>query len=127
MQRFLRLLIWDALFCVVPTVGYAASSMLTSSTANYVVTLLTFAVCGAFLAQLSRWGSTWMEVVFVALPGLHLALAPFLAPLLNGLPLSFDLVPALLLTAQTTSLRTAGALAAGFVLWQHVFISIPHR
>ncbi len=127
MQRLLRLLIWDALFYVVPTVGYAASSALTSSTAIYVVTLLTFIFCGAFLSQLSRWGSTWMEVIFVALPGLYLAFAPFLAPLLNQLSLSFDLVPAFLLTARTTSLRTMGALAAGFVLWQHVFISIPRR
>ena len=68
-----------------------------------------------------------MEVIFVALPGLYLAFAPFLAPLLNQLSLSFDLVPAFLLTARTTSLRTMGALAAGFVLWQHVFISIPRR
>lgn len=127
MQRLLRLLIWDALFCLVPTVGHAASAALTTSTADTTVTLLTCAVCGAFLAQLARWGSSWMEVVLVALPGLYVALAPFLAPLLNGLPLSFDPVPAALLTARAASLRTAGALAAGFVLWQHVFISIPRR
>lgn len=127
MQRFLRLVIWDALFCIVPTVGYAASSALNSSTANYIVTLLTFAVCGAFLAQLARWGTSKMELFVVALPALYLALAPFLAPFLNSLPLSFDLVPSVLLTAQTSSLRTAGALVAGFVFWQHVYISMPGR
>lgn len=127
MQRFFRLLIWDALFFIVPTVGYSASSVMTSSTASYVVSLLTLAVLGAFLAQLSRWGSSRMEFICVGLPGLYLALAPFLAPLLNSLSLSFDLVPAFLLTAQATSLRLAGGLVAGFVLWQHVFISIPRR
>lgn len=127
MQRFFRLLIWDALFCIVPAVGYAASAALTSPSANYIVTLLTCAVCGAFLAQLSRWGTSRMEIIVVALPALYLALAPFLAPWLNVLPLSFDPVPAVLLSAQTLPLRIAGALVAGFTLWQHVFISIPRR
>ena len=125
MQRFLRLIIWDALFCIVPTVGYAASNALDSSTAHYVVTLLTVAVCGAFLSQLSRWGSGKMEIFLVALPALYLALAPFLAPFLNALPLSFNLVPAALLTAKTASLRIASALVAGFILWQNVYISLP--
>ncbi|MDO5784884.1 MAG: hypothetical protein Q4P20_07455 [Eubacteriales bacterium] len=126
-MRFLRLLIWDALYCIVPTVGYAATSVLGSSGGGAVVTLLMCAFCGAFLAQLSRWGTSWMNVIVVTIPGLYLALAPYLAPLLNGLPLSFDLVPAFLLTSKAVMLRQAGALAAGFTLWQHVFISIPHR
>ena len=125
-MRFFRLLIWDALYCIVPTVGYAATSVLGSS-GGIVVTLLMGAVCGAFLAQLSRWGTGWLNVIVVAIPGLYLALAPYLAPLLNGLPLSFDLVPAFLLTSKATTLRQAGALAAGFTLWQHVFIRIPRR
>lgn len=127
MQRFLHLIIWDALFCIVPIAGYAAISSLTSSRAIYLVTLLVFAVCGAFLSQLSRWGSGYMELIVVALPGLYLALSPFLAPWLNTLPLSFDLVPAALLSDSASSLRTAGALAAGFVLWQHVVLAVPHR
>ncbi len=125
-MRFFRLLIWDALYCIVPAVGYAATSVLGSS-GGVVVTLLMSAFCGAFLAQLSRWGTGWMNVLFVALPGLYLALAPYLAPLLNSLPLSFDLVPAFLLTSKAVMLRQAGALAAGFTIWQHVFLSIPHR
>ena len=124
MQRFLRLIIWDALFCIVPAMGYAASVLLGTSAANDAVILLTVLVCGAFLAQLSRWGCSMMELIVVALPGLYLALAPFLAPLLNAIPLPFPLVPAVLLMAQTRPLRLAGALAAGFVLWQRTYIRI---
>lgn len=127
MQRFFRLMIWDALFCIVLSAGTAAAASLTTSRAVYIVNLLSIAVCGAFLSQLSRWGSSRMELFVVALPALYLALAPFLAPWLNSLPLSFDLVPAALLSNSTVTLRTGAALAAGFVLWQHVFISIPHR
>lgn len=126
-MRFFRLLIWDALYCIVPTVGYAATSVLGASGGSVIVTLLMSAVCGAFLSQLSRWGTGWMNVLVVGVPGLYLTLAPYLAPLLNGLPLSFDLVPAFLLTSRATMLRQAGALAAGFTIWQHVFISIPRR
>lgn len=125
-MRFLRLLIWDALYCIVPTVGYAAVSVLGAS-GGAVAMLLVCACCGAFLAQLSRWGTSWMNVLFVAIPGLYLALAPYLAPMLNSLPLSFDLVPAFLTTSSAAMLRQAGALAAGFTIWQHVFISVPHR
>lgn len=124
MKRFLRLLIWDALYCVVPAVGYAASASVGASAAADAVTLLTCAVCGAFLSQLSRWGTSWMEILFVALPGLYLALAPWLAPWLNALALSFDPVPAALLTARADALRMAGALAAGFLLWQNVFLRV---
>ncbi len=127
MQRLLRLIIWDALFCVVLTASTAAAASVTTSSGVYIINLLTAAVCGAFLAQLSRWGSGRLEVVIVGLPGLYLALAPFLAPYLNALPLSFDLVPAALLSQSTGTLRTGAALAAGFILWQHVYISIPRR
>ena len=126
-MRFFRLLIWDALYCIVPTVGYAATSVLGASGGSAIVMLLMCAVCGAFLSQLSRWGTSLMNVLVVGVPGLYLALAPYLAPLLNGLPLSFDLVPAFLLTSRAAMLRQAGALAAGFTIWQHVFISIPRR
>ena len=125
-MRFLRLLIWDELYCIVPTVGYAAISVLGPS-GGAVAMLLVCACCGAFLAQLSRWSTSWMNVIVVAIPGLYLALAPYLAPMLNSLPLSFDLVPAFLVTSSAAMLRQAGALAAGFTIWQHVFISIPHR
>lgn len=125
-MRFLRLLIWDALYCIVPTIGYAAISALGPS-GGAVAMLLVCAFCGAFLAQLSRWGTSRMNVIVVAMPGLYLALAPYLAPMLNSLPLSFDLVPAFLVTSSAAMLRQAGALAAGFTIWQHVFISIPHR
>ena len=125
-MRFFRLLIWDALYCIVPTVGYAATSVLGAS-GSAIVMLLMSAVCGAFLSQLSRWGTGLMNVLVVGVPGLYLALAPYLAPLLNGLPLSFDLVPAFLLTSRAAMLRQAGTLAAGFTIWQHVFISIPRR
>lgn len=127
MQRLIRLIIWDALFCLIPTIGYAATASLTSTRAIYIVSLLVYAACGAFLSQLSRWGSGRMEIIFVAIPGLYIALAPFLAPYLNAMPLSFDPVPAILLSSATVSLRTSGALAAGFVLWQHVFIGMGRR
>ncbi|HBI64756.1 MAG TPA: hypothetical protein DDX51_06520 [Clostridiales bacterium] len=122
MQRFLRLIIWDALYCIVPTVGYAAISVLTSPTVKYIVILLVCVFGSAFLAQLSRWGAGWQEIVLIALPGLYIALAPFTAPLLNAIPIPFDPVPAMLLKEQTVCLRAAGALAAGFVLWQHTFL-----
>ncbi len=125
MQRFFRLLIWDALYCIVPTVGYAALSILTNSDATYLITLIVYAVCAAFLSQLSRWGSSCMTLLLVALPGLYLALAPFLAPFLNALPIPFDPVPAILLHSKTELLRQCGALAAGFALWQSIHLRIP--
>lgn len=125
MQRFFRLLIWDALYCIVPTVGYAALSILTNPNATYIITLIVFAVCAAFLSQLSRWGSGGLTLLLVALPGIYLALAPFLAPLLNGLPVPFDFVPAILLLSKTELLRQCGALAAGFALWQNIHLRVP--
>lgn len=120
MKRFLRVLVWDALYCLLPTVGYAAQSLLNSSAANDVITLLVFAFCGIFLSQLSRWGTSPLEFCFTAIPAVYIALAPFFAPMLALIPIPFSLVPAILLSSQTTLLRTCWALAAGFICWQKV-------
>ncbi len=119
MSRFLRLIIWDALFFLVLSTGYAASQLLSSTTSSYLVLLLTCVVCGAFLAQLSLWGIGWMELVFVGLPALYLALSPLLAPVLNGLTwVPFALVPDALLHSSANTLHFAGALTVGFMLWE---------
>ena len=69
MPRFLRLIIWDAMFFLILTAGYAAVQYLgPQTTAAYLVTMLTCAVCGAFLAQLSSWGIHWAELILVGLP-----------------------------------------------------------
>lgn len=126
-MRVFRLLIWDVLFYIIPTIGYAASSVLGSSAANAVIILLVCIVSGAFLSQLSRWGNSWVETVFITVPAVYLTLAPYIASPLNALPLSFDLVPAILLTERATLLRQSAALVTGFTIWQHIFITIPRR
>lgn len=119
MPRFLRLIIWDALFFLVLSTGYAASNLLRNEIPSYLVLLLTCAVCGAFLAQLSLWGIGWLELVFVGLPALYLALCPILAPWLNSLSwVPFSLVPESLLRSSADTLHLAGGLTAGFMVWE---------
>ena len=119
MPRFLRLIIWDALFFLILTVGYGAIQYLgAQTTAAYLVTVLTCAVCGAFLAQLSAWGVHWPELILVGLPALYLVLAPFLSVWVDASAvLPFPLVPDALLQSAASSLRMAGALTLGFLLW----------
>ncbi|MCD8355046.1 MAG: hypothetical protein LUE11_00530 [Clostridia bacterium] len=121
-MRLFRLLIWDALFCIVLSVSYSASTALTTSTSQYIITLITCAVCGAFLSQLPpRFDA--LTFLLVTIPGLYLALAPFLSPYLTPLlsilplPASFQPVPSILLSPQTEALRCAGALVAGYTLF----------
>lgn len=119
MPHFLRLIIWDALFFLILTSGYGISQYLgTQTSAAYLVTLLTCLICGAFLAQLSRWGIGWAERILVGLPALYLAAAPFLSAWIgNPAFLPFPLVPEALLQSAASSLRMAGALIVGFLLW----------
>ena len=84
-MRLLYLLVWDAMFCIVLSISHFASATLISPDSSYIVTLITFAVCGAFLGHLTHVDG--LTIVFVTLPALYLALAPFLAPILNTLPL----------------------------------------
>lgn len=84
-MRLLYLLVWDAMFCIVLSISHFASATLISPDSSYIVTLITFAVCGAFLGHLPHVDG--LTIVFVTLPALYLALAPFLAPILNTLPL----------------------------------------
>ena len=119
MPHFLRLIIWDALFFLILTAGYGIGQYLgPQTTAAYLVTLLTCLVCGAFLAQLSLRGVGWPERILVGLPALYLACAPFLSAWI-GSPafLPFPLVPEALLQPASSSLRMAGALTVGFLLW----------
>ena len=119
-MRLLYLLVWDAMFCIVLSISHFASTTLISPDSNYVVTLITLAVCGAFLGHLSHIDG--LTLVFVTLPALYLALAPFLAPFLNALalplPNGISLVPDVLLSSDTLLLRYAGALTAGYTLWK---------
>lgn len=119
MPRFLRLIIWDALFFLILTAGYAAVQHLgTQTTAAYLITMLTCAVCGAFLAQLSSWEIHWTELIVVGLPALYLVLAPFLSVWVDAVGvLPFPIVPDALLQSASSSLRMAGALTVGFLLW----------
>lgn len=122
MPRFLRLIIWDALFFLVLTVGYGASQYVGSqATVSYLITALTCLVCGAFLSQLSLWGIGWPERILVGLPALYLALSPCLAVWVgNPSFLPFPLVPAALLQSAASPLRMAGALTVGFLLWKRL-------
>lgn len=119
-MRLLYLLVWDAMFCIVLSISHFASATLISPDSSYIVTLITFAVCGVFLGHLPHVNG--LTIVFVTLPALYLALAPFLAPILNTLPLplpgGISLVPAALLSPDTLLLRYAGALTAGYTLWR---------
>ena len=115
-MRLLYLLVWDAMFCIVLSISHFASATLISPNSSYIVTLITFAVCGAFLGHLPHVNG--LTIVFVTLPALYLALAPFLAPILNTLPGGISLVPAALLSPDTLLLRYAGALTAGYTLWR---------
>lgn len=124
LKRLFRVLMWDALYCLLPTIGFAAKTLLSDSPLSDVITLLVFAFCGIFLSQLSRWGNGGIEFFFTLLPAIYLALAPYLAPLLALIPTPFSLVPAVLLSAQTNLLRTCWALAGGFVCWQKVAIRV---
>ena len=123
-KRFFRILMWDALYCILPAAGYAAKTVLTASPASDIITLLVFAFCGIFLSQLSRWGNGMLEFILTLLPALYIALAPYHAPLFALIPTPFPLVPAILLSAQTELLRTCWALAAGFVCWQKITIRV---
>lgn len=116
-MRFLRLLIWDALYCILLSVSYSASSVVSSDSVRYAITLLTCILCGAFLSHLP--GRDILTILFVAVPGLYLALAPVLAPFFAVLPftLPFNPVPSILLASKTASLRYAGALAAGYTIF----------
>ncbi len=119
MPRFLRLIIWDALFFLVLSTGYAASQLLRDESPSYLVLILTCVVCGAFLAQLSLWGIGWLELIVVGLPALYLALCPLLAPWLNNLSwISISLVPESLLRSSADTLHLAGALTVGFMAWE---------
>ncbi len=109
MRQFLRLIVWDALFFIVLTIGLSISGQL-SGTPAYGVTILTLAVCGAFLAELSKWGIGTLELIAVGLPALYLALTP----VLNGLPVTIDLVPSPL-EGMPALYHYMGALTAGFV------------
>lgn len=116
-MRLLRLLMWDALYCIAVSVGYAASAAVSSGPVRYAVTLLTCVLCGAFLSHLPRRDP--LTVLLVTVPSLYLALAPVLASLLAVLPFSlpFRLVPSVLLASKTAPLRYAGALAAGYTIF----------
>lgn len=120
MPRFLRLIIWDAMFFLILTAGYAAVQYLgPQTTAAYLVTMLTCAVCGAFLAQLSSWGIHWAELILVGLPALYLVLAPFLSVWVDTAGfLPFLIVPDCLLQSASSTLRMAGALTLGYLLWK---------
>lgn len=122
MPHFLRLIIWDALFFLILSVGYAASQSLGGAMTSYVAVLLTCVVCGIFLAQLAIWRIGWMELILVGLPALYLALAPLLAPLLNSIEaLPFPLVPSALLKDSAMILHLAGGLTAGFLVRQKLW------
>lgn len=123
-KRLFRILMWDAFYCLLPTVGFAAKTLLSDSSLRNVIPLLVFAFCGMFLSQLSRWGNGGIEFFFTLLPALYFALAPYLAPLLALIPTPFPLVPTVLLSAQTELLRICWALAGGFVCWQKVAIRV---
>lgn len=122
-MRLFRLLIWDALFCIILTVSYSASAAVLTPTLQYLVALATCAVCGAFLGQLPQRTDA-MVMILVTIPALYIALAPFLSPflawLVNSLPLPFSikLVPNILLSQKTQTLRYACALVGGFTLFR---------
>ncbi|MGN1013917.1 MAG: hypothetical protein ACI4PM_01010 [Butyricicoccus sp.] len=120
MPRILRLIIWDALFFLILSVGYAAGQALNGTALlSYAVSLATCVLFGIFLAQLALWGVGWPELILVGLPALYLALSPFLAPLVNGIA-PFPLVPQVLLNSSALSLRLGGALTFGFLLWHRL-------
>ena len=70
-MRLLYLLVWDAMFCIVLSISHFASATLISPDSSYIVTLITFAVCGAFLGHLPHVDG--LTIVFVTLPALYLA------------------------------------------------------
>lgn len=121
-MRLFRLLIWDALFCIILTISYSASAAVTTPTLQYVVLLITCLICGAFLGQLPHHSDA-LVLIFVTLPALYVALAPLLSPfltwLMNSLPLPFSvqLVPDILLSQKTQNLRYACAIVGGFTLF----------
>ena len=53
-MRLLYLLVWDAMFCIVLSISHFASATLISPDSSYIVTLITFAVCGEFLVHLTH-------------------------------------------------------------------------
>ncbi len=117
MPNFIRLIIWDAIFFLVISVGYAGSQAVDNRTIAFVIILLTCAACGALLARLSIWGIYWVEIVFVGLPALYLAVCPLLAPFVSHLSfLPFPLVPQALLKESAMVLHVAGALIFGFMM-----------
>ena len=122
-MRLFRLLIWDALFCIILTVSYSVSAAVVTPTLQYLITLVTCAICGAFLGQLPQ-RSDPLLLIFGTIPALYVALAPLLAPgltwLMNALPLPFSiqLVPNILLSQKTQPLRYACALVGGFTLFR---------
>ena len=120
MPRVLRLIIWDALFFLILSVGYAAGQALSGVTAiSYAVSLATCVLFGIFLAQLALWGIGWPELILVGLPALYLALSPFFAPLVNGIA-PVVLVPQVLLESSAQTLRLGGALTFGFLIWHRL-------
>lgn len=119
MPRLLRLVIWDALFFLILTTGYAVCQYLGEASASaYLVSVLTCCVCGAFLAQLSLWGIGWAELLLVGLPALYLALAPFLCVVSEYAAALPCLVPDALVQSPSASLRLAGAGTVGFLIWE---------
>ncbi|MGN1030804.1 MAG: hypothetical protein ACI4PQ_04305 [Butyricicoccaceae bacterium] len=114
MKQFLRLVAWDALFFIVLTVGISLSGQV-GGTPSYLITILTLAVCGAFLAELNKWGIGVLELIVVGVPALYLALTP----VLGALPVSFPLVPSQL-AGMPALYHYAGAVAAGFVVFQKI-------
>lgn len=120
-MRVLRLLIWDALLCIILTISYAASAAVVTPTMQYCIALATCVVCGIFLAQLPQRADLLL-IIFITIPAIYVALAPLLFPLLDwlanvfSLPFSLHLVPAILLSRKTQTLRYACALIAAFTL-----------
>lgn len=112
MKQFLRLIVWDALFFIVLTVGLSVSGQFSGSI-SYGITVLSLAVCGAFLAELSKWGIGTRELIAVGLPALYLALTP----VLGYLPVTIDLVPRQL-EGMPALYHYMAALTAGFVVFK---------
>lgn len=109
MRQVIRLVIWDALFFLLLTIGTGISASL-SGVFSYAFTVLMLSFCGAFLAALGRWGIGLREYLVVGLPALYLALIP----VLRAFAATAGLVPDAL-NHMPVLYHYMGAVTAGFI------------